>query len=417
LPSLPITPGVYIFKNRLGRVIYVGKANNLRKRISWYFKSPVKLGPKTAKLVANISTVDFINVNSEIEALLLESRLIKKFKPYYNLISKDDKSPYYVHITLELFPKPVINHSPQNSLAGPFMNGLIPRKILKSFRPVTPFCSSPRPIKKPCFYSHLGLCRPCPDFGSSKEIINIYHQNILRLKKLLKGGFTSVSSSLKKEMVMATKKQDYERAAKFRDQLASLSFLLSSPVRPEEYISNPNLIDDRRREAISDLQTVLKPFIPNLGDLFRIEAYDISHLSGTFATAAMVVSQNGYMKTDLYRHFNIRYSQSDSDTAMMSEVITRRFHHPDWPKPDLLLLDGGIPQLSSVLALTSVQIPPVISLSKQSETINVYVNGRYTEINLQKDNPALLFLMNLRDEAHRFCRRLHHHGRAKIILS
>ncbi len=365
----------------------------------------------------NISTVEYISVNSEIEALLLESRLIKKFKPFYNFLSKDDKSPFYIHITDELFPKPLINHNPQNSFSGPFINSLTPQRILKSFRPVTPYCGSTRPVKKPCFYSHIGLCRPCPGSGESEEIIHTYRENIFRLKKLLKGNFFGVTSGLKKDMVSATKKQDFENAAKIRDQLTALSYILKSPVRPEEYLINPNLIDDRNREAVTELQTILEPYFPALGNLSRIEAYDVSHLSGTFATAAMVVAENGYLKPDEYRHFNIKYSQSDSDTAMMSEVIIRRFNRIDWHKPDLLLLDGGIPQLSSITSLTSVQIPPVISLSKKIESINIPTKAGFKEIQLPKDNPALKLLMNLRDEAHRFCRRLHHHGRAKIILT
>ena len=180
---------------------------------------------------------------------------------------------------------------------------------------------------------------------------------------------------------------------------------------------NPNLIDDRRKEAITELQKILKPFIENLGNLSRIEAYDISHLSGNQAAGAMVVSENGYLKPGEYRHFNIKYSQSDSDTAMVNEVIARRLNRGDWSKPDLILLDGGIPQLSSVMAIKSVNLPPFISLAKQFETIIIPVNGAFKEIKLQKDNPGLQLLMHLRDEAHRFCRRLHHHRRAKIIFT
>jgi excinuclease ABC subunit C len=408
---MPTTPGVYIYKNQQGQVIYVGKAKNLKNRVSSYFKSPVQLGPKTAQLVQNIATLEHIDVNSEIEALLLESRLIRKFKPFYNLISKDDKSPFYIHITKENFPKPIINHQPTRAIAGPFLNGLIPRKILKSLRPIAPYCSSSQPTQKPCFYFHLNLCNPCPGSNLNSDQIIQYQKNINRLKRLISGHFASVKSGLLTSMREAANKQNYSQAAMFRDQILALDHLLITPVSPDNYLVNPNLISDQHQKATEDLSQILSPYYPNL-KLHRIEMYDNAHLSGTHATSAMTVAIDGNLNSQHYRHFKIKSTSTPNDVDMMAEVLARRLKNTDWPTPDLLVLDGGIPQLSKVISTTPI---PLIALSKRLETIIVPHAGTYQEINLPANHSGLLLLQHLRDEAHRFSRRLHHQLRGKII--
>jgi len=410
---LPITPGVYIFKNTQGTVIYVGKAKNLKRRVASYFNSPVKLGPKTNKLVSQIHTLDHIPVNSEIEALLLESSLIRKFKPFYNLISKDDRTPYFIHLTKEEYPRPVINHKPQKALAGPFLNGLIPRRILKSLRAVTPYCLAQRPVKTPCFYSHLNLCRPCPGSDLTSDQKKEYQKNILRLKKLLSGNFAGVKSQLTANMLQASKLQNYDKAANLRDQLQALENLLNTPIAADEYLVNPNLVQDQRSLSLDKLEAELSAYLPTLKRLNRIEMFDVAHLSGTFATAAMVVAVNGQPNPDYYRHFKIKKAQTDSDVDMMAEVLSRRVKNASWPTPDLIVLDGGIPQLAAVLKLDLNY--PLISLAKRQETIVVPANGGFQELNLDRSHPGLRLLQNLRNEAHRFSRRLHHRLRGKII--
>lgn len=381
-------------------MIYVGKAKSLKNRVSSYFQPPVRLGPKTSLLVENIANIDHIPVASETEALLLESRLIKKFKPQFNIISKDDKSPYYIHITRETYPKPVINHRPEDCLAGPFLNAQIPGRILKQFRRVAPYCVAPRPVRKPCFYSHLGLCHPCPG-----EIIDVggqasYKTNVTRLKRLINGSFKAVSQSLHSEMLEASKHQEFEKATQLRDQLKALDHLLHQPISPDEYLQNPNLVQDTRNEAVSSLQQLL-----SMEKLSRIEMYDNAHLSGTAATAAMVVSIDGELVHRLYRHYRIKTAPGNSDVDMMKEIITRRLKRKDWPDPDLIVLDGGKPQL-----LAGEGSPfPVIALAKRLETIIIKTpDGKYIEINPPDGYPALRLLQSMRDEAHRFSRRLHH---------
>lgn len=352
-----------------------------------YFQPPVKLGPKTAALVGQIASVDYIEVLSEIEALLLESKLIHNWLPPYNIASRDDKSPYYIHITSEKWPKPVVNHTPAGAIAGPFLSGWTAKSILRQFRRIAPYCTAPRQAKpdRPCLYYHLGLCRPCPNDPSTRP--EDYLANISRLRRLLHGQFKQV-------MLQAVKNQDFEIAAALRD-------LLHQPISPEEYLVNPNLVADKRQEALMALKSAL-----NVWPLGRIEMYDVANLSGTAATAAMTVAIDGEVDSKNYRHFTIKTS-GPNDVAMMREVLTRRLKRTDWPAPDLIVLDGGKSQLS-IAKTERIQSYPVIALAKKEEVI--YVPGS-EDIRLSKDNPGLQLIMRLRDEAHRFSRRLHHKHR------
>jgi excinuclease ABC subunit C len=254
---------------------------------------------------------------------------------------------------------------------------------------------------------------------NSPDLNELYGENISRLRRLLKGNFSHVRTSLKKEMQQASLKKEYEKASELRDYISSLEFLLSSPVNPYEYLLNPNLLEDMTQISVNSLFQILKPYFPRLENLSRIESFDIAHLSGSFATAAMTVCDRGNVSPSLYRHFRIKYSQTNSDVSMMSEVLNRRIRRSDWPRPDLIVLDGGKAQLSIIKTLTvnPDDLPPIIALAKPFNTIVIPQKESFREINLSADNPGLLLLQNVCLEAHRFCRRLHHHYRAKIILT
>lgn len=384
-------PGVYIYKNKNNSILYVGKAKNLKNRVKSYFQSPVLLGPKTANLVAQINSIEYIEVNSEIEALLLESTLIKKFKPKYNIAAKDDKSPYYIHITKDKYPKPIVNHIQEKSISGPFLSGFVARNILRQFRYIAPYCTSRHP-EIPCFYTHLGLCDP--------DLTN-YRQNILKLKKLLRGNFAKVKSELTNLMQVSSKNHEYEKAREYRDKLKNLEYLLLKPVSADEYIVNPNLVDDKRQESLRALHLALSTW-----PLARIEMFDISNLTGTSATGAMTVALEGQLSPREYRHFTI-HQDNPNDVEMMREMLMRRLNRGDWPKPDLIILDGGKAQLSIV----NWDIP-TYGLAKQDEIL-IDIGGN--EIKLKRTNPGLQLLQRLRDEAHRFSRRLHHKHRSATI--
>jgi excinuclease ABC subunit C len=364
--------------------------------------------------------LEYIEVGSEIESLLLESRLIKKFRPFFNISAKDDKSPYYIHLTRENLPRPEINHTPGNSLAGPFLTRFLPQKILRQLRHITPYCTAPRPVKKPCIYSHLGLCLPCP--GESGFDFGLYQKNISRLRQLLKGNFKGVRREMQKQMMVYSHKENFEAASKMRDQIKSLDYLLSVPVRPDEYLENPNLVSDQRQSALNSILQILSSTLHHLpSKLNRIEMYDIAHLSGDSASGAMVVAQSGQIRPDLYRHFNIKLSSGTSDVDSLREVLTRRLNRTDWPVPDLIVLDGGKPQLSIVPSLNlrgGIEGGElrVVALAKQHETIIIPTDSDFIEINPDRSDPGLRLLQSLRDEAHRFSRRLHHTRRRKSLL-
>lgn len=401
---MPTGPGVYLFKNASDKLLYVGKSKSIRSRVRSYFAPPIGLSVKTSKLVSQIQSVEYIEVASELESLLLESRLIKKFQPPYNIASRDDKSPYYIHITREEYPKPVINHEPASATAGPFLNRIVPNRILRQLRRVAPFCLSPRPVKTPCLYSHIGLCRPCP---AVKDLAG-YLRNIQKLRTLLRGKFKPIKKELAQSMQKAAASHDFETASVLRDRLHNLERLLSAPIPPDFYIANPNLIQDRNQEAVQSLLSALA-----LNSILRIEFFDNSHLSGTSPASAMTVAVDGKLISGQYRHFTLQNRSSD-DVASMAEVLNRRLKHSDWPRPDLIVLDGGQSQLSAIRNTSYVIRTPIIALSKSDRTIH-FPDGR--QLNLPKNHPGLLLLVHLSDEAHRFSRRLHHRHRSKKLVN
>jgi len=413
-------------KDQQGKTLYVGKSKSIRTRVRSYFAPPVRLEPKTSKLVSQIKSIDYIEVASELESLLLESRLIKKFRPHYNIASKDDKSPYYIHITHEDYPKPIINHDSAGGISGPFLNRYIPSRILKQLRHIAPYCLAPRPVKKPCLYSHLGLCHPCPAKGDKAG----YLKNIVRLKKLLQGQFSSIKKDLAQGMLKASSRQDFETASIYRDQLQNLNRLKQTPISPDFYIANPNLIADQRQQSIATLLEALGPPLKLRGGdggviFHRIEFYDNAHLSGSSPTSAMTVAIDGQITPREYRHFTLKTSSlrpspeirrgvggevlKGDDVEYMRQVITRRLKHTDWPTPDLIVLDGGLPQLSVVKWNI-----PTIALAKREEIIYTPTGH---QIKLDKFHPGLKMLMHLRDEAHRFSRRLHFKHRTIKMLN
>lgn len=214
---------------------------------------------------------------------------------------------------------------------------------------------------------------------------------------------------------------EYEKAAQIRDHLKSLETLLNQPVMPDEFLINPNLVQDQRDQAVFALQQALSNEANlNISKLARIELYDIANLQGSDATAAMTVAVNGEINSKNFRHFTIKTKSTPDDVAMMTETITRRLKHLDWPQPDLIVLDGGKTQLSLLNSpeFKSLHVSvPVISLAKREEIIIVPVEEKFIEIKLALNHPGLRLLQSLRDEAHRFSRRLHHKHRKKSQIA
>jgi len=430
--NLTTNPGTYKFLNSKGEVIYVGKAKNLRNRVKSYFLTNLEAGSKTYALVSRVCDVEYIEVLSEFEALILEAELIKRFRPKYNISLKDDKSYIYIVIRNEKVdikgkkvrvPKILTvrkqDLEKRDVYFGPYPDGSTAKYIVKTIRKIIPFrdCSSSKyaryhKLGRPCLYGHLRLCSaPCTDNISLEG----YKEDIRRVKKLLSGKSAQIVNTLKREMEKAAKKEDFEKAANYRDIVQKFDYIRQSFKTAGKYLENPYLVDDIIAKSLDELVkniTIVKS-LPS-----RIECYDISNISGKEAVGSMVVTTDGRINKSEYRRFKIKFKTQPDDFEMMSEVLGRRFNN-NWPKPDLIVLDGGKGQVSVGLdALREKNIDvPVIGLAKRFETI-VYKNeGNFIEVNLSKNNEGLKLLQRLRNEAHRFAQKYHHQLRLRKLKS
>lgn len=427
---LPPAPGIYIFRGEAGQSIYVGKALNLRARVKSHFRPPKGLFKKDL-LREQTSSVDYIAVESEIEALLLEANLIKKFQPKYNTRLKDDKSYLYIKITAaDDFPKVLTARReklPGVKYFGPFPSARTVRNTLKALRNIFPYCNCNFRLcqkKKSCFYVELGL-----DAGACLGLVgkNEYRQMIRRLIFLLEGKREKVLLELGKLMVAAAQKEDFEKAQALKKQILGIEYLTRPVTSPQIYLEDPEYLAKKRQEGLLALWKLL-----SLGKVpQRIECFDISDIHGREATGSMVVFQKGEPDKSQYRRFRVRLEGKPNDIAMMKEVISRRLGHSEWPMADLIVVDGGKGQVSGALdvfAQAGLQIP-VIGLAKKLEEIIVAKKQwsnlprrpagetmkQFTVFRLPSNSPALHLLQALRDEAHRFALTYHRKLRLKNL--
>lgn len=406
LSNLPNQPGVYIYKNSEHEIIYVGKAINLKKRVNQYFQRDDALGPKTKQLVSQIASIDYHVVGSEIEALILEASLIKEYRPKYNSQLKDDKSYVYISISKDKFPliTPAFksNISPNAQVYGPFPNSPAVRSLLKTIRHIFPYYSQAHQKDRKCLYCHIGLC-PGPDIS-----VKDYRKNINRIKSILNGNFKKLIRILTKEMNQYSNNENYEMAKVRRDQINSIIYVTSGWENLNNLYEQVELQEDQIGKALRELKMVLSPYMAKVTDIFRIEAFDISNLGSKYFVGSMVVFQNGKNDLDEYRKFKIYTKDTPDDQYMIKEVIWRRFKHPEWMYPQIILVDGGKPQVSAasqILKLHSELNINLIGLAKKQETIVIKTETGWVEINLPKNSPSLQLLQRLRDEAHRFANR------------
>lgn len=435
-------PGVYLYQNASGDVLYVGKAKNLKKRVRQYFVRTEKLSAKTQLLVPQIHTIQTIATDSELDAILLEAHLIRASKPKYNSIAKDDKSPLYIAITFDE-PLPMIlvtrkstidawTSLKKRAVYGPFQSGRVARRLLLSLRAIIPYCTQKQRTGIPCFYTHIGLCNPCPSLihgmpdGNSKQtLIRAYRQNLRRIALVLAGQSNIVRKELEQSMRRSAAALAYEQAADLKQQLEALKILRTHVFDPSVYTdktSQPS--DDLYAARRTDLLHVLTQAGMKLTRLRRIECMDISTIQGSWSTGSMVVFTDDLPDTREYRRFRIKQEGKPNDVGMMSEVIMRRFKHTEWLYPDLLIVDGGKPQVKAALdALTFIRsdhqrvegslLPniPIIGLAKRYEEIVIPAQdlegGLFKTIRLSASRPALQMLQHIRDEAHRFAKKYH----------
>lgn len=417
LSLLPACPGVYLHKSKSDEVIYVGKAAVLKNRVRQYFQNSKDFDKKTQLLVSEINDTDWIETESEIDALFLESELVKRYKPKYNVLLRDDKSQIYIRINMK-DERPFVSYTrnPLDDNAeyyGPYFNSFVLKKAMRFLRRAFPYYTSKQDKKiRIDLDVHLGLS-PKPDM-SSKD----YKKSLRQLIAYIRGDKKKIISELESEMKRSAKKQDFETASTLRDKIRTLKEL-----NQKIMFGDKESLDISKDQALHDLMKLLG--LPNPPK--RIEGYDVSHMSGTNVVASMVVFTNGVSNRKEYRKFKTS-NERNNDFANMAEIISRRFSEKNiknWTSPSLILIDGGKGQLSSAIkSLEEKDIKiPVVGLAKKQEQIVVSINKsfvtvdqhllsnlngyssnseNYLLINLDKNSHISKLLQRIRDESHRF---------------
>ncbi|PJA93537.1 MAG: excinuclease ABC subunit C [Candidatus Kerfeldbacteria bacterium CG_4_9_14_3_um_filter_45_8] len=515
--QLPLKPGVYRFYDENDRLLYIGKATKLRQRVQSYFRSSTELSGAKQFMVSMIARIEFTVVDSEPEALLLETTLIKKHKPPYNVVMKDDKSFQYIHITDDAYPRiEIVRTLPlagrRGRYYGPYTSGYAIKRTLGLLRRLFRYCLQP-PItkreeiiypKRPCLDYHMGRCvGPCANAVTPVE----YQAVVNHISAFLEGDYMAIRDQVEHDMTQAAKEQEFEVAARFRDQLQSIDSMMheqkvvSTRQENADYLSllraggssgvaavnqfvvrqgkvihqevfmlqhTKDMEDEEVMQAFVDQyysQTVAKPKLiykstesrrgrhrrlltmgeenarealekqkasfekeetrsqqglmeigkalgKKVENLHRVEIYDISNFQGKYSVGSMVVFIDGRPESSQYRKFKIKTVDGPNDFASLREVMNRRVRHlkrdsaagvkDPWPRPDLIIIDGGKGQLSatsSLLLAANITIP-IVSLAKREEEL--FVPGSAEPICLPKDSEGYYLLQRMRDEAHRF---------------
>mgnify|MGYP001571962876 CR=1 FL=1 len=399
--KLPPVPGVYTFWKEKAP-IYIGKSVSLKSRLNSYLD--LHLSTKTAQMVSEADEVTYIEVTSDLESLLLEADLVHRHKPKYNILLKDDKHALYIVITKDEFPRVITSR--KSGDYGPFPNSGNVKTILRLIRKIFPFSDhkavTSKLSKKPCLYSHLGLCNPCPNVATDNKI---YMKNIRNIKLVLSRKFNIVRKSLEKEMIAYSRRREYEIAASLREKIKSLDYITQEKISTQEFLQNPNLTEDIRKEELLALSRLV-----NVNNLKRIECFDIAHLSGVSATASMVVLINGEKENSEYRNFKVKQKNGQSDYDSMREIAERRVKQT-WDKPNLIIVDGGLGQVKIFDKVFASYNISVVGIAKHPDRL-VFPDG--AKIRLQ--GPTLHLVSRIRDEAHRFARRYHHLLLSKSLL-
>ncbi len=435
IAHFPQTPGVYLMKDAAGTVLYVGKAASLRARVASYFQDAADLlstrGPDIAHMAARVEDIDFLDCETEVDALLTENRLIKDIQPPFNARLKDDKSFPYLEITMrDDFPAVYVTRQPRlkgSKLYGPFTSAAGVRDAVNALQRIFRFRTCELEIRaddpqrrffRPCLLHAIKQCTaPCADLVGA----DAYGQDIKRLVQLLNSKRSVLLRQMEREMKEAAEAKRYEDAAVLRDrmkaiQALSLSGSVDEDVQPEVFYIDPSAGLDR-------LQALLElPERPRI-----IEGIDIATLQGDESVGSLVCFIDGRPFKAGYRRFRIRSVAGVDDYAMIREVVARRYRHAAASEelfPDVILIDGGLGQLHAAMEAfeglraatetdggTGVRPAMVVSLAKREELI--YVQARSAPLKLARNNEALRLLQQIRDEAHRFAQHYHHVLRRK----
>lgn len=468
--NAPMDAGCYMYLDETGEILYIGKAKILKNRIKSYFNNFDKLDIRIQTMLSNAFSLQYITVDSEFEALILENNLIKKYKPKYNVMLRDDKNYSFIKIEKQIkgvrdYPKIKITREKDDANAifyGPFPNNLPLKNILKRLRKVFPYVScnrkliqiSDNPIKvetnnsTPCLYYHIGLCSaPCASLITKSD----YQKNFKNIIKFFEGKKSEIIDELAKEMAQYSKEMNFEKAAELRDKISDIKYVTQnvSIDRDVDDVIVEELKAKQRESALAELIEELKFPKENLTlhKDFKIECYDISNIQGTNAVGAMTVMVDGVLKPNLYRRFKIKRENTPNDFAMLQEVLKRRFNHfivdnNEYNQetkdesfsvlPDLIIIDGGKGQLAATFKiLKNMNLAdkiPIVGLAKREEEIfkiNWQFNTddwvdislkRFQRIFLPRKSQSLFLVQRIRDEAHRFGITFHRKLRSKQMV-
>lgn len=434
LKNLPAKPGVYFHKDKAGQIIYVGKAAILKNRVRQYFQSTRLMDSKTKALVAEIADTDWVETDSEIDALFLEAEMVKRYMPRYNILLRDDKSLTYIRIDMQNdWPYVSFSRLPADDSAeyfGPYYNSYSVKKALRYLRRIFPYYVKPINLsfdlqnqnkysvkKRLDLDDHLGLS---PVGMSSID----YKTSLRKMISYIKGDRNKLLLELEKDMKKFAQEMNFEKAANIRNKIYNLKDLQQKIV-----FGDKEFLDITKDQALVDLTDLINlPKIPT-----RIEGFDISHMSGTNVVSSMVVFKNGVSDRAAYRKFKIHIDKND-DFFNMSETLSRRLSEKNlksWGKPDLILIDGGKGQLDAALQVRDslgILDIPFIGLAKKDEQIviknlignnnemsvlinenklaelggNLEITDNFILVNLPKSTPIIKLLQRIRDESHRF---------------
>ena len=415
IKNIPATCGVYFFRE--GKIpIYIGKAVNLRARVTSHYQNSL-LDSKEKQIISKATGIDVVETLSEFEALIREAHFITEYKPIYNISLKDDKSYLYIKVTIkEDYPKIYAvrqEHEKGAMYFGPFESSRQTRYLLRFLRKIVPFCTQRKIGKLACFYSKIGLCHPCPNVIASIhnkkeqiELKKLYRKNIRRFVSILSGKANTVLKQLEMELSEAIAQEDYQKGIEVRNKIHFLKDLIYTRSFEEYQYVPLTSINDTRAEFSEFMTKNFPSSDPNLED-YRIECYDISNLFGKDATGSMVVFENGLSRKDEYRRFKLKHTNK-SDFHMLEEVISRRFRKEGWRKPDLLLVDGGKPQLRKVrLVLDRLSVPvPLVGIAKKPDRLISGVDD-FKPLAIGRHSSLFNLIREIRDESHRFAHKYH----------
>lgn len=408
ISKLPSSIGVYIFKKGK-KILYIGKSVNIRSRVYSHWENS-RLDPKENLLIQEADKIKYFLVNSEFQALMLEAQLIKKYRPKYNIRWRDDKNFLWIKITtMEKFPKVFLvrkENDQQSVYIGPFTAKNEAEMILREARKIVPFCSDKKINRRPCFYSKIGLCDPCPntiinitDKKMRKNLTKKYQKNIHFLIDILKGNLDKLQEKIKRRVKKLVNEENFEEAIFWREKLNIINQLSMKKINLDSHQETND------RQELKQLENFLQNYF-NVKKLRRIEGFDVSNLFFKEKTASMVVFIDGYPDLSQYRKFKLKTSQN-SDAAMLKETLIRRFKN-SWPLPDLILIDGGVNQLKighTVVKQMKLNIP-LISIAKNPDRVFILNNNKILKIPVKKISGGLIFNY-IRDESHRFAKKYH----------